>query len=68
MTSKEWKAKQARLHAEARAIVAIGHCPECGQGLRRNRSLTGWWQCDGYGAEGFRKAGSKPCSFQTFTD
>lgn len=36
-------------------------------GVRQNLALTGWVQCDGYGAEGFRKAGSKPCAWQGFT-
>jgi hypothetical protein len=49
-------------------VVATGACPDCGQGLHRNLALAGWWQCDGFGAEGFRKAGAKPCAFQTFTE
>jgi len=59
----------ARLQAEARAVVATGHCPKCGGALKRNLALTGWWQCAQYGAEGFRVDSSSPsCSFQTFTD
>lgn len=54
--------------AKATAIVKTGHCPHCGSGLRRNLSLLGWWQCDQFGADGFRKDDSKPaCDFQTFT-
>jgi len=70
--------RQARLDArrrieaaqqEARRIVAAGKCPTCGAGLRRNSALSGWWQCEQYGAEGFRKDGSKPsCNFQCFTE
>lgn len=70
--SAERAAAQARIekaHAEARAIVATGKCPDCGAALRRNLSLTGWWQCSQFGAEGFRADASKPsCSFQTFTE
>jgi hypothetical protein len=54
--------------AKAIEIVKTGKCPDCGAGLRQNLSLQGWWQCDQYGSEGFRKDDSKPsCSFQTFT-
>jgi hypothetical protein len=71
MTKTERKAhaaKMADLKAKASAVVATGKCPSCGQGLRRNLALAGWWQCAGYGAEGFRATGSTPCSFQTFTE
>jgi len=55
--------------AEARKIVASGVCPQCGSGLRHNNSMAGWFQCEQFGAEGFRKDDSKPsCSFQTFTE
>ena len=57
-----------RAKAEARAIVRGGSCPTCAQPLRRNLALAGWWQCSGFGAEGFRAAGSAPCNFQTFTE
>lgn len=51
------------------AIVATGTCPQCGAGIHRNLALTGWWQCDQFGADGFRKDSSKPsCSWQTFTE
>ena len=54
--------------AEAIKIVQTGSCPQCGSGLRRNLSLTGWWQCEQYGSKGFRKNDDAPeCSFQTFT-
>lgn len=56
-------------HAEMRAHVARGTCPTCGAALRRNLSLTGWWQCSQLGAEGFRADASKPsCDFQGFTE
>jgi len=55
--------------AETRRVVATGKCPQCGAGLRRNLSLTGWWQCEQLGAEGFRKDATKPsCSWQGFTE
>lgn len=63
------KRRQAARVAEARRIVATGQCPQCGAALRHNLSLSGWWQCSQYGAEGFRADSSKPaCSFQTFTE
>jgi ribosomal protein L37AE/L43A len=72
MTKAEKAAIAARReaqYAEARRIVATGTCPQCGTKLRRNLSLTGWWQCAQLGAEGFRLDSSKPsCSFQTFTE
>jgi hypothetical protein len=71
MTRTDRKAQAARIaasKAEAQRIVATGQCPTCGQPLRRNLALAGWWQCSGYGAEGFRVAGATPCHFQTFTE
>ena len=68
----ERKASAARIaaaQAETRAVVATGKCPRCACELRRNLSLTGWWQCGQLGAEGFRKDSSKPsCSWQGFTE
>ena len=55
--------------AEARAIVATGTCPTCGAKLKANLSLAGWWQCEQFGAVGFRKNPAAPsCNFQTFTE
>jgi hypothetical protein len=72
MTKAEKAAAAAKREArqqEARAIVNAGKCPQCSAGLRRNLSLAGWWQCEQYGAVGFRKDSSKPsCSWQTFTE
>jgi len=63
------KAKREARLAEAVAVVRSGKCPQCGCGLRRNLALAGWYQCEQYGAEGFRKDSSRPaCSFQTFTE
>lgn len=63
--------RMAQVHAEARAIVATGVCPDCGTALRRNLGLHGWWQCDAYGHPDFRRPENrqKPdCAFQCFTD
>ena len=55
--------------AEQRRIVATNTCPTCGAGLKRNSSMRGWWQCEQFGAERFRKDPSQPsCNFQTFTE
>lgn len=62
------KVKRDAQFAEAIRIVSGGKCPECGRKLRRNLSLTGWYQCEQLGAVGFRADASLPsCSFQTFT-
>jgi len=70
--SARWQEAKRRIEAaqlEARGVVATGKCPTCGAGLRRNLALSGWWQCEQYGAEGFRKDASKPsCLFQCFTE
>lgn len=72
MTKTERAAHQARmieLHEKARAIVATGKCPDCGEALRHNNAMRGWWQCAQFGAEGFRVRPADPsCHFQTFTD
>ena len=65
----ESDARIAKAQAETRAVVASGKCPCCGSGLRRNLALTGWWQCEQYGAEQFRKRPQDPaCSWQGFTE
>jgi hypothetical protein len=57
--------KTAARNAEYRAILANGSCPKCGSALRRNLSISGWWQCEQLGAENFRARPSEPsCSFQ----
>jgi hypothetical protein len=64
-----WDCRHDDIRSEARAVVATGLCPRCGARLRRNGALAGWYQCEQYGADGFRKDSSKPaCSFQTFTE
>lgn len=63
------KARMDAIRAEVLAVVQTGKCPCCGAGLRRNYSITGWWQCEQYGSEGFRKDSSKPaCGWQGFTE
>lgn len=62
-------ARMAAVFAEARALVAAGRCPQCGSALRRNLSMTGWWQCEQYGTVAFRaRPAEPPCSWQTFTE
>lgn len=59
----------AAAQAETRRVWNTGCCPQCGNGLRQNLSITGWIQCDQYGTEGFRKDSTKPaCSYQGFTE
>lgn len=64
-------ASEARIRAEheiTKTVVASGKCPFCHAGVKRNNSLTGWWQCEQFGAEQFRKDSTKPpCSWQGFT-
>lgn len=63
---KEWMAMTLQ---KAREIVSTGACPECGGKLKRNLSMSGWWQCEQLGSEQFRKDPTKPsCAFQTFTE
>ena len=73
-TRKEHRrVKMATAHAEAhaaiQAIVTTGKCPDCGRPLRRNNSMTGWWQCSQLGAVGFRADPNQPsCNWQGFTE
>lgn len=54
--------------AEALAVISTGRCPQCGEALKRNLSMTGWWQCSQYGAATHRADANKAsCSFQTST-
>lgn len=63
------KDRLTKIHADVTAVVRTGKCPSCGAGLRRNISITGWWQCAQVGAEGFRADSTKPsCSWQGFTE
>lgn len=66
--NKASKARIEQAQAETRAIVAAGVCPSCGSKVVRNLALTGWWQCEQYGAETHRARPSEPsCSWQGFT-
>lgn len=78
MTKEERAARKAEqqrtadrlkaIYDENIRIVTEGRCPECGDALKRNLSMTGWYQCVQLGAEGFRKDASRPsCRFQCFT-
>lgn len=61
------KARADKRRQEAAEVIKSGHCPTCGAVLRRNLSLTGWYQCSQLGADGFRADSSKPsCDFQIF--
>jgi ribosomal protein L37AE/L43A len=72
MTAAERRAQQIRRAAalaETEAVVARGKCPQCGSGLRRNLALSGWWQCEQYGATSYRARPDDPsCSWQGFTE
>lgn len=65
------QASRARMivhNLETRAALSSNTCPRCAGGVHRNLALTGWVQCDGFGAEGFRKnPNAKPCDWQGFT-
>lgn len=61
------KARIAEQQAEALQAFQTDTCPTCGQSVKINNAMAGWVQCSGYGAEGFRAAGSSPCSWQGFT-
>lgn len=64
-----YKIKMDNLRAEAIRVVTSGVCPYCGAGLRRNLAIAGWYQCQQFGADGFRKDSTKSaCSFQCFTE
>lgn len=61
--------RRNKAHAETQAVVTSGICPQCGSKIRRNLSLTGWYQCEQFGAETHRKDPNKPsCSWQGFTE
>lgn len=70
--SKQEKAEREARIAQSKAIaqkaLQENKCPECMEGVRRNLALTGWVQCEQYGAEQFRKNPSQPaCNWQGFT-
>jgi hypothetical protein len=60
------QARAKATNAEIAKAINEG-CPCCGAKIRRNMSLTGWWQCEQFGAVTHRKDPSKPaCSWQAF--
>lgn len=76
MTERQRRAKERResrergerARAEVQRVVAGGKCPTCSGGLRRSLALDGWWQCEQFGAEGFRADPARPsCEWQGFT-
>lgn len=74
MTRKEKKEHEERMrkiHEENMAIVQTGKCPRCGQPLKRNLALTGWWQCVCYASLPMRDPKYKDlpsCDFQCFVE
>lgn len=65
------KTKRMDRLRDARAHVKRGTCPDCGCKLRRNNSMTGWFQCNALGAVGFQTGdgiGKPACNFQFFYD
>ena len=63
---QEEEAKRQERLAEVR-LAFIKGCPLCGATIKRNLSMTGWYQCSQLGAVGFRADAEKPsCSWQTF--
>ncbi len=63
-----WAIRSAQIHAEVAFAVLGNRCPDCGRGVHRNLALTGWWQCDAYGAPDRRRDPNGPgCSWQGFT-
>ena len=65
---RQHEQRMALVYETTRQIVLSGKCPLCGGGLRRNNALAGWWQCEQFGAEKFRKDASRPsCNWQGFT-
>ena len=67
MTAQE-RAENKAAQTATQIALAANECPICGGHVHRNSALTGWVQCDGFGAEGFRKdPNAKPCSWQGFT-
>lgn len=61
--------RMKKIFFEVRQIVTTGKCPHCGEELKRNLSMAGWYQCAQLGAVGFRKHADKPsCNWQGFTE
>lgn len=59
--------RDAARKVESQRVWTLGVCPKCGAKLKRNLALTGWIQCEQYGADTHRANPSKPaCSYQAF--
>ncbi len=71
-TIRQRRASEARMTAAREATLAAvraGKCPVCGRKVKRNTSLAGWYQCEQFGAVGFRAdANALPCNWQGFTE
>ncbi len=66
--AKCYQVKRNESRNKSIAIVASNKCPDCGSELHRNLSMLGWYQCNRFGAEGFRlDTTGNQCSFQCFT-
>lgn len=60
------RAKTLAQNEEITKAIQDG-CPCCGRKIKRNLSLTGWWQCSQFGAVGFRVDSTQPaCNWQAF--
>ena len=54
-------------NTEYMKVLAKGLCPKCGSKLKRNLSISGWWQCEQYGAVTHRARPNDPqCEYQLF--
>lgn len=63
--NKAHQERMAAIYAANRAVVETGACPQCGRKIVRNLAITGWYQCEQYGAEHWRKDASQPeCRWQ----
>lgn len=65
------KNRMAALQAKAREVVSTGCCPDCGNPLKRNLALAGWFQCVAYASLPFRAPEHRAlpkCDFQAFTE
>ena len=68
-TEREREERIERAKEIFRGHVSRGICPTCGGKLKRNLSMTGWWQCEQFGAENFRKDPTRSsCNFQGFKE
>lgn len=60
------RARTLQTNAEIAKAIKDG-CPCCSRAIKRNLSLTGWWQCSQFGAVGFRADSNMPaCNWQAF--